>query len=263
MGTILKNNLVEGMTAKFSRFNLADVREEAAHILRQARQQADELKAQADKLLEQANADAMEIRQSAQKEGFEQGYTLGLEEGKKQGFEKSHTESFELSQKEFANQIQQVHSALTNTLTQFEAERDQMITSAQQDLLALALAVAVKITHKQFEVDPSVVMENVKTAVGLVASRSSIVLRMNPVDMERFETFDAEKLQQLFNLQHVRMIKDDTVEIGGCIVQTDNGKIDAQLTTQIHNIIKHLAPAMTETINQWLATPEKEPELPA
>ena len=67
MGTILKNNLVEGMTAKFSRFNLADVREEAAHILRQARQQADELKAQADKLLEQANADAMEIRQSAKK----------------------------------------------------------------------------------------------------------------------------------------------------------------------------------------------------
>jgi flagellar assembly protein FliH len=260
VGAVLKNVVVESMTAKVSRFNLADVRDEANHMLRQALEQSNALKAQAAEILQQAQAQAVEIKQNAQKQGFEEGYTLGMEEGKKQGFEKAHAESFAQSQKEFANQTQQVQTALTNVLAKFEAERDQMITSAQQELLALALSVAIKITHKQFEVDPSVAIENVKSSIGLVASRSSVVIRMNPTDMERFETFDAEKIQQLFNLQHVRMIKDDTVETGGCIVQTDNGKIDSQLSTQIENIVKHLAPAMVGTIHQWSAPAQKESE---
>jgi flagellar assembly protein FliH len=262
VGAVLKNNLVEGLNAKVTIFNVTDIREEADRMIRHAAEEARTVKAQADEAIKLAQAQAVEIKLTAQKLGFDEGYALGLEEGKKQGSETAYADTFAQAKKDFAAQIQQVQTALAASLGKFEAERDQMITSAQQELLTLALAVAVKITHKQFEVDPSVVVENVKAAVGLVASRTSAVLRVNPGDIDKFQNLNAEKLQELFNLQHVRMIKDDAVAPGGCIVQSDNGQIDAQLTTQIESIIAHLAPAMAGTIRRWASNPVQtaEPE---
>jgi flagellar assembly protein FliH len=251
VGAVLKNNLVESMNAKISIFNVTDIREEADRMIRHAADEARTLKAQADEALKLAQAQAVEIKLAAQKQGFDEGYTLGLEEGKKQGSETAYADTFAQAKKDFTAQIQQVQTALSASLEKFEAERDQMIIAAQQELLALALAVAVKVTHKQFEVDPSVVAENVKAAIGLVASRTSAILRMNPGDMDKFENLNADKLKELYNLRHVRMVKDDAVDAGGCIVQSDNGQIDAQLVTQIESIIAHLAPAMTDTIRRW------------
>ncbi len=247
MGTILKYNVVESLKPKITKFNFCDVRAEAAGIIQRACDQLDRAKAEAKEIIEQARKEAEEIRQSVRAEGFQEGFNQGLAEGKKEGTD----QAFAQAQKDFAAQNQQIRTMLENLLRTFEDERDHLITQSHQDLLALALAIAGKITHEQIKIDPQIVLENVRSAVKLVASRSAVQVRMNPSDIDRFGLIDPEEAEKLLHLKHVRIVKDPSVEEGGCVVATDHGTIDGQVTTQIDNMIRQLSPAMEETIKKW------------
>jgi flagellar assembly protein FliH len=247
--------MVSGLGARFTKFNLADVRVEADHMLQLARDEAERIKAQARDELHQAGEQAEVLRRNAHKEGFQQGYTEGLESGKKQGSEQAYAQTFEEAKKEFADQNRGVLDSLSALFTTFETERDHIIAQAQQELLALALTVAARVTHHQLTIDDQIVLENIKAAVSLVSSRSSVIVKINPTDLKRFELMDAEKAQKLLNVRHVEVIGDETVDIGGCVVQTENGSIDAQVSNQLETIIRQLAPAMEETVRRWSAKP--------
>jgi flagellar assembly protein FliH len=251
VGSILKENLVAGLGAKLSHFNLTDVETEASRIRQQAIAQADQIKAQADELLRQTQLKAKTILENAQKDGFQKGYTEGLEEGKKQGSEQAYLDTCEQAKKDFSEQSQQIRNLLTAVFGSFDNERDQFIAQAQQELLTLALALAVRITHRQIELDPQVVLENVKSAIDLVSSRSEVVLKINPADIDRFKLLDNGNSNQLFSTRHVKIVADDSIASGGCIVKTENTTVDAQIATQIDNIVRQLAPACAETIAQW------------
>ncbi len=251
MGLILKENMVTGLGTKVSHFNLTDVEAEASRIRQQAIAEADQLKAQADEFMRQTQMKAKILLEDAQKEGFQKGYTEGFEEGKKQGTEQAYLDAGEQAKKEFAEQSKQIRNLLTTVFGSFDSERDQFIAQAQQELLTLALAIAVRITHRQVELDPQIVLENVKSAINLVSSRSEVVLKLNPADLERFKSLDNGNSEQLFNSRHVKIIADETVASGGCIVKTENCTIDAQIKTQIDNIIRQLAPASADTVLKW------------
>lgn len=254
MGAILKQGMIESSSPRISRFNLTDVREEANGIIKRACDELEAAKTQAQVILEQARQEGEAIRRQAQAEGFASGHAEGMEVGKKDG----HQQGLENARAEFAEQNRQLRAELEELFTRFEAERNHLIAQAHQDLLALALAIAQKITHRQIEIDPGFVLDNAKAAVHLVASRSGVEVRMNPKDLDRFELLDAEKAGKLLGLEHVKVIKDEVVECGGCVIGTNNGKIDAQVSTQLQNLIHQLAPLMEQQTRTWAANGNSE-----
>jgi flagellar assembly protein FliH len=247
MGMILKSSVIEGSNPRMTRFNLTDVRMEAAAIIQRACDQLDAAKQQAQEIVEQAKTQVEGTRQQAQAEGFQTGHAQGVVEGKKEG----RQQALEEARKEFAEQNRQLRANLEQVFSHFEAERNHLMAQAHQDLLALALAIARKVTYRHLEIDPGLVIDNVKTAVNLVASRSLVEVKMNSKDIEQFELLDGEKAGKLLNLDHIKIIKDGNVEAGGCVITTNNGKIDAQVSTQLQNLIHQLAPVMEQQVKTW------------
>jgi flagellar biosynthesis/type III secretory pathway protein FliH len=247
MGMILKSNVIEGSNPRMSRFNLTDVRVEAAAIVQRACDQLDAAKKQAEDIVEHAKTQVEGTRQQAQAEGFQSGHAQGILEGKKEG----RQQALEEARKEFAEQNRQLRTNLEQVFSQFETERNHLMAQAHQDLLALALAIARKVTYRQLEIDPGIVIDNVKTAVNLVGSRSLVEVKMNPQDIERFNLLDEQNAAKLFNLDQIKVITDEHVELGGCVITTNNGKIDAQVSTQLQNLTHQLAPVMEQQVKTW------------
>jgi flagellar assembly protein FliH len=254
MGSILKSSLIEGSSPRVSRFNLTDVRVEGAGILQRACDRLEEAKKEAAAIVDQARGEAQAVREQARAEGFQAGHDAGVLEGKTHG----RQEGLDEARKEFAAQNIQLRTNLEQIFGRFESERNHLMGQAHQDLLALSLAIAHKITYRQVAIDPGLVLENVKAAVNLVASRSGVEVKMNPKDIERFELLDAEQAGKLLNLGHVKIIGDETVENGGCVITTNNGKIDAQVSTQLQNMIHQLAPIMESQVKTWAGNGNRE-----
>ncbi len=247
MGMILKSGVIEGSNPRMMRFNLTDVRVEAAAIIQRACDQLDAAKKQAQEIVDHARTQVEGTRQQALAEGFQAGHAQGVLEGKKEG----RQQALEEARKEFAEENRQLRANLEDVFNHFETERNHLMAQAHQDLLALALAIARKVTYHHLQLDPGMVLDNVKAAVNLVASRSLVEVRMNQEDIERFKLLDGENTEKLFNLEHIKVIKDENIEAGGCVITTNNGKIDAQVSTQLQNLIHQLAPVMEQQVKTW------------
>jgi len=255
LGAVLKSNTIEGLGAKVAKFNLMDIRAEAAAIIQRACDQLDRAKEEARSIVEQAKIEVEQAKTQAREEGYRSGHEQGLIEGRNEGV----AQGLEQAKTEYTEQASQLRAALDAVLHTFEAERNHFMVQAHQELLALALAMAVKITRRQLQIDPEIVLENVKAAVNLVGSRSTVVVGMNPSDIDRFNLLDPEKAEKLLGLQQVKIVPNDTVEAGGCVVRTENGAIDAQVSTQLQNLIHQLAPAMEQTVKAWTSGANQAP----
>jgi len=252
MGAVLKGNMIGGLDAKVTKFTFADVRVEAATIIQRACDQLDRAKEEAQNIIEQGKTQAAQAFTQAQKDGYQAGFEQGLAEGRKQGNE----QGLEQAKATFTEQAAQLRTTLEEVLKEFQEERNHLMVQAHQDLLALALALAVKVTRRQLQIDPQIVLENIKAAIRLVSSRTRVILKMNPTDIDRYNLMDPEKAQKFLNMDHIKVVKDETVEVGGCIIETENGQIDAQVSTQLENLIRQMAPAMEQTVKTWTSGAE-------
>lgn len=127
-------------------------------------------------------------------------------------------------------------------LAKAKMQAGQILASSENDLLALACKIAEKIIGRDLERQPEVVVEICATAIENVRHAKSMVLRVNPRDGATLR----EKRPTLMSLVGRAMdisIKDDAeVEVGGCIIQTEFGTIDAQLKTQFEMLKAVLVP---------------------
>ncbi len=253
MGSILKGNVVSTKDAKPCRFNLADIRKEASQIIKRACDELDIARKQAEQIRKEAELDAEKIKELAKKEGFEEGFREGMQAGIEQG----KKEALEQAKVEFAKQASELLRNLNTLIDNFQNEREYLIAEAHQELIGLAIAIAAKIINKQVRIDNEIAIENLKSAISLISEKTSVVVRMNPEDIERLNLLAPEQASRLTGLSHIHIQPDETVERGGCLVNTKSGNIDAQISTQIEKIISQLAPDMKEQIDNWIGNKEE------
>jgi len=247
MAVVLKNKVVGSREIRPARFSLADVRAEADAIVGQAHRELDEARARAEAVVNEAHLQAEDIKRQAEAQGRRDGYEKGLAEGREIGAQ----QALEEARKDFNDQARQLGAALEELLSNVDRQRHGLITQAQQELLALAVAIAEKIVHRRIEFDSEAVLANVRSAVELVAGSTAIRIRMHPTDLQRLKLFDQGSVEKYFAFEQITFVEDDGIEPGGCVLGTAGGEIDAQVSTQIESIARHFAPTSAEKIKSW------------
>ncbi len=122
---------------------------------------------------------------------------------------------------------------VTEELARAKMQAGEMLKAASKDVVALALIVAEKIIGRDLERDPNTMIEICAAAIENVRNAKQMVLRVNPEDGAILRN-GAKALMQLVGRSVDIAIKDDSdVRKGGCVVQTEFGTIDAQLSTQL------------------------------
>ena len=210
-------------------FNLNDIAAEAQNILETARRES-------ESLLRQARQDIERDRQQAR----EDGYRAGHEQGARQGREEGHEQALQEAQKEFAQSSAVVCESLQSICAEFDRTKNQLLWQAEQNAVALILAIARKVVKQAGLLNRDVAGENIKSALELLHKTTNVIVKVNPQDAAHLETMVESSSSPFSAYLGISFEKDESIESGGCRLITEHGQIDGQLDTQIDRIAEEL-----------------------
>ncbi len=229
MATVLKAEQAERNGAKPRFFDLNDIAAEAERILADARAEAQCLVAHAR---QEADCIKLEATEEARREGYDQGRDEGCAAGRREAFDQAKQE-FQARQADLIRAMQQ-------TIKQFDEHKHRLISTVHRDLVELAAAIARRVAKRMGPLDRGMAVENLKEVIDHVAARSDLVVRISPKDEEAIRLFVEGLAKDQEEYQHVRVLADEKISPGGCILTTAEGQIDATIETQLDRLTAEL-----------------------
>ena len=180
--------------------------------------------AEAGAILEQAKQDAINIQTQAQETGQEMGYDAGYQAGYNQAIEE-------------ASNI--ISSAETVIKGAYQSQKE-ILHNTEKEMLALIIAIAKKVIHKEIKTQPDIILRLTEAAIRELKERDVVKLMINPQSVELLTKASPLLIKRINSLEVLKIIDDISVPVGGVIVESISGKIDAQADTQIDEIYNKL-----------------------
>ncbi len=234
---VIKQQLAERFTQSAVVLDLGDLKRQGAAILARA-------KMEAQKRLDAAEEEANRLIASAAEIGEKRGYEDGLQRGLTAGREQGCTEA----RAAHARELQELIARWTQSIDAWDAARRDMLLEAKSDVIALAIELAARLTHRQIVADPSLIADQVGEALTLVSRRSHAVVRIHPDDRPLLEGVFADIVARVDTCAEARLVEDERITRGGCTVSTDGGLIDATIETQLDRLAEALLPGRARSI---------------
>ncbi len=228
---ILKPAVSDKHTRGAIALDLGDLRSQAEQLARRA--QAD-----AQRILDEARAERERILEGAADAGREKGHAEGVARGLEEGREQGKA----AAQADHAAHLGALTQGWNAALDAFQAEREAILSDARHDVLALAVALAEKVTRRLVELDGEIVRAQLERVLALAIEPTRLVVRVHTEDVELAEAAMPELVQRFTSSPHTAVEADDTLTRGSCVVRTDRGTIDASIDTQLDEIVTMLLP---------------------
>jgi flagellar assembly protein FliH len=158
-------------------------------------------------------------------------------------YQRGFTEGKAAGRQEMSTQIEAMNNKLARTIEELTGLRQRFRHEAEEDVVALALATARRILHRELTVEPEALLGLVKAALEKIELRE--------VQRVRVSREDAPMVQQCLEkmgLPHrVEVIADPSLERGAAILDSNRGTLDASIETQLAEIERGFADLMRRT----------------
>ncbi|HEX8525227.1 MAG TPA: FliH/SctL family protein [Tepidisphaeraceae bacterium] len=200
--------------------------------------------AEAKQLVTSARAQAVEVSEQAQREG----YTAGERDGQHAGFEAGQAAGRAQAYEEFRQQLTLITQALSQAQSQFEQAQEELHAALLRDCVDLAISLARRITKRQAQIDPQVLAANLEQAMKLVVGARDFRIAFHPHDRAALDVALGHLRLTCRPLEDAKLIEDATLSRGGCRIYTESGTIDADIDAQLDRMVEALLPPRSETI---------------
>lgn len=167
-------------------------------------------------LISRAQEEADSIKETAAKEG----YRAGLEQAE--------------------NDI----SLLRAKIADFVSAKKEVFEYIAPDILEISVDIARKIIKKEVEQNPQVILDSIVDVMRTLSKEEPrITVKLNPLQVDLVKTELPEYISSMGIEAKINVVGDDSIEEGGCILNTNNGIVDASLDTQLQ-IVKEALKGM-------------------
>src|ERR1700733_14929881 len=156
-----------------------------------------------------------------------------LEAARRQGFEEGQA----AIRQTFAAQVEAMQMKLARSIEELTGFRLRYRREAEQDVVALALAVARRILHRELTVAPEALLGLVKAALDKLEAREVHQVRVSRQDAAMVRQF----FEQMGLPHRVEVLADPNLEPGSVILESSRGLLDASVDTQLAEIDRGLA----------------------
>jgi len=172
------------------------------------RRQTEMMQAETAAMVASAQARVAQIEKDAFDKGFAEGKASGLEQEKAK--------------------IAQVDALLTA----IEQDRQRLYAQYEADILSLIKAMVDRVLFHEVTVNPQAIEVCLKTALAYVVENSTIVIRLHGQDLEQLKQAAMERPEILAGYKKIELTEDPSIGLGGCILDTGFGEIDATLESR-------------------------------
>lgn len=170
-----------------------------------------------------------------EEESFEEKLARLEQEAYQKGFDQGRKDGLALEQKQLQQQKQQVEALFS----ELKGLKSYLFREAEQDCVTLSSLIAGRVLRAEIQTDPAVIQRTVRAALDFVADRSRLRISIHPEDMEEMRRLLPE-LATWTGEDAFQVVEDETVERGGCLLETGFGTINATVSEQCHVIEKAL-----------------------
>jgi len=126
-------------------------------------------------------------------------------------------------------QATEVGAPVATLLTQFQQGLDSVEQALARRLAGIAMQMARQVVRHELQTNAALVVDVTQEALAeVLLSARHITVKVHPTDFALVEQGCADA----FEARGARLIADAHVERGGCLVESDLGKVDARLSTR-------------------------------
>lgn len=184
---------------------------------------------QANMIIADANNQANEVFESSREKGEEDGWEEGFSRG----------------EEEVNRLIARLNRILSSTIQ----KRNEVLEEAESEIVDIIIAISRKVVKTITESHKQIVVEQVSEAIQKLKGRAEITIRVNVEDLMMTTKHKKDFIQMVEGIENVKILEDNSVDKGGCIITTDFGSIDARISSQLSELeqkIKEIAPFSEE-----------------
>ncbi len=211
------NNMLAEIAAKEQRAiqKLKDADTQSEIIIQAAKNEGEQI-------LKNARDEADEMKVKAVQSGHDEGYKDGHKEGKK------------AAKQELADTIKQANAKAEKTLKDAKKATADYFVRAEQDIANVVMIAIEKILPQHFLDVPQVVLPVVREAIKNVRDQKEVKVHVCPDSYDMVLMARAEFQSMLTDGTAIlEVVSDESLQPGDCVIETPNGGVDARLLTQI------------------------------
>jgi flagellar biosynthesis/type III secretory pathway protein FliH len=126
----------------------------------------------------------------------------------------------------------------SEAIQRFEKERQAVHEQAAEEVLKLALFISEKIIHQEARVNPQIILNIIRKALQKSEYAQPIRIRIHPLDLEALKQADLDKACLEKDFKGITFHADELLIRGDCLIETNQGTLDAGIRRQLAFIEK-------------------------
>ncbi len=190
------------------------------------RRQAEMMKVETAAMVAAAQARVLQI----EKDAFDKGFAEGKAEGLAQ-------EQARLAQ-------------IDTLLAAIEGDRQRLYAQYEAESLSLIKAMVDRVLFHEVTINPQAIEVCLKTALAYVVENSSIVIRLHGLDLERLKQAVMERPELLTGYKKIELVEDPGLGLGGCMIDTGFGEIDATLDSRKDKVFAAIDAVLNKAVKK-------------
>ena len=177
----------------------------------------------------------------------EEEYLQKLEDEKRvEIFNAGREDAIKELQAEYSNELNNKFNEFDNLMKSVEERLTEYKSTFDKIVLDVSFLIAEKIIKRTIPETP-IIIDTIKESISKIIGANNIVLRLNSQDMRLIEEGDEEFLDGK-SYSNIKFEVDDRIEVGGCIVESEIGNVDARITSQLNELKQKLDQEILEEV---------------
>lgn len=174
---------------------------------------------EAELILQTARNDAKRLREEARKQGYDVGYTEGMESAR--------------------DEVTTQRNALSKKAKEMDAAYEEMIREAEP-LMAGVISDLVDNMVGHYATNQEVILFLIRLALSEISTYGNFIIKVSPADFEYVLARKEELDREVSDKITFEIAKDSGLAPMDCLIETAYGSVDASLKLRRSNLIKEL-----------------------
>ncbi|AGB40627.1 flagellar biosynthesis/type III secretory pathway protein [Halobacteroides halobius DSM 5150] len=239
MSNVIKSNQVK--SGKKFNFTKAPQREQSQNesLANESKMQAEQIvieaKKEAEQIIDDAKEEARQIKQQAKQE-VEAKVEAAVADAKEEGYQAGFNQGQAKAQDEVTDRVNHLIDNINAEVNKVSKLLDKELSTYKVEMIQLAIAISKRVIRQELTLNSKAVKAIVEDTLSLIDDDTGIKVRVNPSDLEVLDGAQEELVVANGRLDTIQLVADQSIELGGCIIETDFGGIDATISSQLAEI---------------------------
>ena len=165
-------------------------------------------------------------------------YRIELERQYNTGYSKGYDDAKSELENEYSQQLLEKAEEFYNIIKSFEEKILDYETIFEKVVIETSKQISKKIIGREIQND-SIISSVLKNSLQKVIGANQVIIKLNPIDYNSITTSEfIPEIESSFN--KIKFEEDSKIELGGCIINTELGNVDAKISNMINELIRKL-----------------------